>query len=46
MVSVLEGIPAAFEVMVTVLVNGCPALEVSYFTPITPFAPGAIGSFE
>jgi hypothetical protein len=37
--------PSAFEVTVTVLVNA-PTLSVAYFTPIIPFAPGAIGSLE
>ena len=41
MVTTLVSCPTAFDLIVTVLVNG-PSLFVSYFTPIVPFAPGAI----
>jgi hypothetical protein len=40
----LFGSFTAFEVIVTFLLIA-PALFVSYFTEITPLAPGAIGSF-
>ena len=43
-VRILVACPSAFEVTVTVFVNG-PTLSVAYCTPITPLAPGAIGSF-
>lgn len=41
---VFDGSFTAFDVIVTVLLNE-PVLIVSYFTVITPFFPGAIGSF-
>ena len=40
----LFGSLVAFEVIVTLLLIA-PCLFVSYFTEITPVAPGAIGSF-
>ena len=43
-VKVLDSFPLAFEVIVTVFVKA-PTLSVAYFTPITAFAPGRIGSF-